>query len=62
MAEKIRSDMRYYDYLYSIQIISQKLNAIQQRVITQVFENYDVCRVINKLDRQIEHIDGLLSI
>ena len=55
------SDMKYYDFLYAIQEISQKSHSIQKTVMSRVFENYDVCRVINKLNRQIEQLDGLLS-
>lgn len=62
MAEKIRSDMRYYEFLYAIQDISQNSHSIQKKVITQVFENYDLCHFINKLNRQIEHLDRLISI
>jgi hypothetical protein len=61
MVEKAMLDIKYYDFLYKIQKISQKSASIQKKVITQVFENYDICRVINKLDRQIERLDGLLS-
>ncbi|MFX0028230.1 MAG: hypothetical protein ACFE8B_03405 [Candidatus Hermodarchaeota archaeon] len=62
MEQKTSSDMKYYEFLYNIQIISQKSHSIQKKVITQVFENYDICHLINKLDRQIEYLDGLLSI
>jgi hypothetical protein len=62
MEEKVRTDMNYYEFLYNIQIISQQSHSIQRRKITQVFENYDVYRFINELDRQIEHLDNLLSI
>ena len=62
MEEKVRTDMKYYEFLYNIQIISHQSHSIQRRNITQVFENYDVCRLINELDRQIEHLDNLLSI
>ena len=58
----MRTDMNYYEFLYNIQLISQQSHSIQRRNITQVFENYDVCRLINELDRQIEHLDNLLSI
>jgi len=62
MKEKTKSDMYYYDFLYNIQIVSQKSHSIQKQIITQVFKNYDVCRFINKLDQQIEHLDGLISV
>ena len=62
MEGKARSDMKYYEFLYTIQIISQKSQSIQKNTITQVFENYDANRFINKLDSQIEHLEGLLSI
>ena len=55
------SDIKYYDFLYNIQQISQKSHSIQKKVMSRVFENYDACHLINKLDRQIAHLDGLLS-
>jgi len=61
MEGKIRTDMKYYDYLFTIQQIAQKSQAIQKKVITHVFANYDACQFISKLNRQIEHLDGLLS-
>lgn len=56
------SDMKYYEFLYTIQIISQNSQSIQKNTMTQVFENYDASRFINKLESQIEQLDGLLSI
>ena len=56
------SDMKYYDFLYTIQEISQKSHSIQKGIMSHVFENYDICHLIDKLDQQIEHLDGLLSI
>ena len=61
MEKKARSDMEYYDFLFTVQRISQKSQSIQNRVISQVFAHYDACRFVDTLDRQIEHIDGLLS-
>jgi hypothetical protein len=61
MAEKIMSDMKYYEFLFTIQEISQKSHSIQKNIMSRVFENHDICRFINKLDRQIEYLDGLLS-
>ena len=61
MAEKVRTDMRYYDFLYTIQSIAHQSHAIQKEVITQVYQNYDICRLKSNIDRQIEHLDGLLS-
>ena len=54
--------MKYYDFLYTIQEISQKSHSIQKGIMSHVFENYDICHLIDKLDQQIEHLDGLLSI
>ncbi|MFX1571519.1 MAG: hypothetical protein ACFFB0_16495 [Promethearchaeota archaeon] len=61
MERKNRTDMKYYDYLFTVQQIAQKSHAIQKKVITQVFANFDACQVLSKLNRQIEHLDGLLS-
>lgn len=62
MEEKPRSDMKYYEFLHTIQLISQNSQSIQKNAMTRVFENYDASRFINKLDNQIEQLDGLLSI
>ena len=62
MEEKTITDMKYYDFLFKIQKISLNSRSIQKKVINQVFENYDICHFINKLDRQIEHLDGLLTV
>ncbi|MFX1573201.1 MAG: hypothetical protein ACFFB0_10665 [Promethearchaeota archaeon] len=61
MERKNRTDMKYYDYLFTVQQIAQKSHSIQKKVITQVFANFDACQVLSKLNRQIEHLDGLLS-
>ncbi|MFX1489822.1 MAG: hypothetical protein ACFFBI_11780 [Promethearchaeota archaeon] len=61
MNEKIELKMDYYDFLFNVQKISQNLHSIQKNVINHVFENYDICHFINKLDRQIEHLDRLLT-
>jgi hypothetical protein len=60
--EKVRTDMKYYDFLYAIQKISQKSQPTQNKIITQVYGNLDVCRPIPKIDRQIEDLDKLLSV
>jgi len=61
MGGKVRTDMKYYDFLYSIQNIAQQSHAIQKKAITQVYQNYDICRIKSNIDRQIEHLEGLLS-
>ncbi|MHA2009306.1 MAG: hypothetical protein ACXABO_18335 [Promethearchaeota archaeon] len=61
MEGKTSTDMKYYEFLYTIQKIAQKSHNIQKNVITQVYQNYDVCRLKANIDRQIEHLDGLLS-
>ena len=62
MDEKVRTDMKYYDFLYTIQKIAQNSHSTQNKIITQVYENLDVCRPITKIDRQIEDLDKLLSV
>ena len=61
MEGKVNTDMKYYDFLYTIQGIAQQSHAIQKKAITQVYQNYDICRIKSNIDRQIEHLDGLLS-
>ena len=61
MDGKARTDMSYYEFLFTVQKIAQKSQAIQKQVITQVYENFDVCRLKSKIDRQIEQLNGLLS-
>ncbi|MHA1884697.1 MAG: hypothetical protein ACXAAI_00640 [Promethearchaeota archaeon] len=62
MEKKARSDLEYYDFLFTVQQISQQSRSIQKKVIAKVFTHYDTCRFVDNLDRQIEHIDELLSI
>jgi len=62
MEKKVRSDMEYYDFLFTVQQISQQYKSIQNKIIAQVFAHYDTCRFVDNLDRQIDHIDGLLSV
>ncbi|MCK4286506.1 MAG: hypothetical protein KAX18_09905 [Candidatus Lokiarchaeota archaeon] len=61
MEGKVSTDMKYYDFLYTIQNIAQQSHVIQEKTITQVYQNYDICRIKSNIDRQIEHLDGLLS-
>jgi hypothetical protein len=61
MHEKIELEIDYYNFLFNVQKISQNSHSIQKKVINHVFENYDICHFINKLDRQIEHLDRLLT-
>ena len=58
----MRTEMEYYDYLFAIQKIAQKSQIIQKNVVAHVYQNFDPCRVINNLNRQIDHLDKLLSI
>ncbi|MFW9824780.1 MAG: hypothetical protein ACFFE4_17695 [Candidatus Thorarchaeota archaeon] len=61
MGEKVRTDMKYFDFLFTIQDIANQSHAIQKKVINQVYQNYDICRLKNNIDRQIENLDILLS-
>ena len=57
----VKKEMNYIEFLGMIQQVSTNSHAIQNKVIKQVIENHDICRLKNKLDRQIKHFDDLLS-
>ena len=61
MEGKVSTDIKYYDFLISIQKIAQQSHKIQKAVTTQVYKNFDICLLKNNIDRKIEHLDGLLS-
>ncbi|MHA2008652.1 MAG: hypothetical protein ACXABO_21170 [Promethearchaeota archaeon] len=61
MESQARTDMKYFEFLFTIRQIAQNSQAIQKTVISKVYQNYDVCQFKNNIDRQIEHINGLLS-
>ena len=57
----VKKDMNYIEFLGIIHEVSTNSHTIQNNVINKVIENHDICRLKNKLDRQIEYFNGLLS-
>jgi hypothetical protein len=60
MEAKIKIDTSYYDFLNFVQDVSKKSNSIQRSLIRRIYENYDIRKVKNDLDRKIARIDRLL--
>ncbi|MHA2038234.1 MAG: hypothetical protein ACW98X_17490 [Promethearchaeota archaeon] len=56
----VKTDMSYYEFLETIHQISTNSHSIQNKVMKQVCEIFDICQLKNKLDRKIEYFDGLL--
>ena len=61
MEVRVKTDMSYYEFLSIIQQVSKNSHSIQKKIISQVYENFDICQVKRSLDRQIEYLNGLLS-
>ncbi|MFX0022985.1 MAG: hypothetical protein ACFE9S_11725 [Candidatus Hermodarchaeota archaeon] len=61
MKVKEKTDMSYYEYLEILQRVSANCRSFQIKVMKRVYENFDIYKLKNKLDRQIEHYDRLLS-
>jgi hypothetical protein len=61
MKVKEKTDMSYYEYLEILQKVSTNCRSFQIKVMKRVYENFDICKLKNKLDKQIEHYDRLLS-
>jgi len=60
MEAKVKIDTSYYDFLNFIQDVSKKTNSIQRSLIRRIYENYDIHKVKNDLDKKIARIDRLL--
>ena len=61
MEAKIRIDASYYEFLELIQDISKNSTSIQRSLIKKIYENYDIRKVKNDLDRKIAYFDKLLA-
>lgn len=61
MKVKEKTDMSYYEYLEILQKVTANCRSFQIKVMKRVYENFDICKLKNNLDKQIEHYDRLLS-
>jgi hypothetical protein len=61
MEAKIRIDTSYYEFLDLVQDISKNSKSIQRSLIKTIYENYDIRKVKNDLDRKISYFDKLLA-
>ena len=61
MEAKIRIDTSYYEFLDLVQDISKNSKSIQRSLIKTIYENYDIRKVKNDLDRKIAYFDNLLA-
>ncbi|MFX1420351.1 MAG: hypothetical protein ACFE9N_15685 [Promethearchaeota archaeon] len=61
MKVKVKTDMSYIEFLGMIQEITRSSSSFQNKVIKRVYENFDLCQFKNKLEKQIEIFDKLLS-
>ena len=60
MEAKVKLDTSYYEFLNFIQEVSKNSNSIQRSLIKIIYENYDINKVKNDLDKKITRIDRLL--
>ncbi|MFX1320236.1 MAG: hypothetical protein ACFFAQ_01200 [Promethearchaeota archaeon] len=60
MEAKVKIDTTYYEFLNFIQEVSKNSTSIQRSLIKRIYENYDIHKVKNDLDRKIAKIDRLL--
>jgi len=60
MEAKVKLDTSYYEFLNFIQEVSKNSNSIQRSLIKKIYENYDIHKVKNDLDKKIVRIDRLL--
>ena len=60
MEAKVKIDTSYYDFLNFIQDVSKNSKSIQRSLIKRIYENYDIHKVKNDLDKKIARIDRLL--
>ncbi|UCC19001.1 MAG: hypothetical protein JSV62_12960 [Promethearchaeota archaeon] len=62
MKVKVKTDMNYIEFLGMIQQVSRSSESYQNKVMKKVYKNFDICQLKNKLDKQIEYFNRLLSI
>jgi hypothetical protein len=60
MEAKIKINSSYFEFLELVQNISKKSNSIQRNLMRVIYQNYDINKVKNDLDKRIEHFDRLL--
>ncbi|MFX0006864.1 MAG: hypothetical protein ACFFA7_05990 [Promethearchaeota archaeon] len=60
MEAKMRIDTSYYEFLDLVQEISKNSVSIQERLIKTIYENYDIHKVKNDIDKKIAFLDKLI--
>ena len=60
MEAKIRIDTSYFEFLDLVQDISKNSKSIQRNLIKKIYENYDIRKVNNDLDKKIAYFEKLL--
>lgn len=60
MEARVKINTSYYEFLNFIQDISKNSNSIQKSIIKRIYENYDIYKVKNDLDKKIAKLDSLL--
>jgi hypothetical protein len=60
MEAKVRIDASYYEFLEIIQDVSKNSVSIQKNLIRRIYQNYDVNKVKNNLNKKIAQLDKLL--
>ena len=61
MEAKVRIDTNYYEFLEIIQDVSKNSVSIQKNLIRTIYQNYDVNKVKNNLDKKIAQLNKLLT-
>ncbi|MDX1797166.1 MAG: hypothetical protein R3255_00820 [Candidatus Lokiarchaeia archaeon] len=60
MEAKMKIDTNYYEFLGIVQEISKNSVSIQERLIKTIYENYDIHKVKNDIDKKIAFFDKLI--
>ena len=60
MEAKMRIDTNYYEFLDLVQEISKNSVSIQEKLIKTIYENYDIHKVKNDIDKKIAFLDKLI--
>ena len=61
MEAKMRIDTNYYEFLDLVQEISKNSVSIQERLIKTIYENYDIHKVKNDINKKIAFLDKLIN-
>jgi hypothetical protein len=61
MEAEIRIDTNYYEFLDLVKHISKNSVSIQTKLIKTIYENYDIQKVKNDLDKKIAYLNRLIA-